>query len=52
MIRDQGDNTLTVALGENLFEAICISYALRLDRLTNPCTIEAVGVGVALGLLG
>jgi hypothetical protein len=50
IIRDQRDNTLTVALGENLLEAICISYAV--DRLTNPCTKEVVGMGVALGLAG
>jgi hypothetical protein len=42
MIRDQVDNTLTVALGENLWEAIYTSYAV--DRLTNPYTIEAVGI--------
>jgi hypothetical protein len=34
IIRDQGVNTLTVAPGENLLEAICISYAV--DRFTNP----------------
>jgi hypothetical protein len=38
IIRDQGDNTLTVAPGENLLEAICISYAV--DRLTNPFNAE------------
>jgi hypothetical protein len=41
IIRNQGDNTLTVAPDENLLEAICISYAV--DRLTNPCTKEAWG---------
>jgi hypothetical protein len=34
IIRDMGDNTLAVAPGENLLEAICISYAV--DRLTDP----------------
>ncbi len=49
IIRDQADNTLEVAPGENLLEAICISYAV--DRLTNPCTKETIGLGVALGTL-
>jgi hypothetical protein len=48
IIRNQGDNTLTVGPDENLLEAICISYAV--DRLTNPCTKEVAGI-VACGLL-
>jgi hypothetical protein len=48
IIRDQGDSTLAIASGENLLEAICISCAV--DRLTNPCTYEVVGIGVVLGL--
>ena len=50
IIRDQGDTTLTVALGKDLLVAICISYAF--DRLRNTCTIEALIMGVALGLVG
>jgi hypothetical protein len=50
IIRDQGDNTLMVAPGENLLEAICISFAV--DRFTSPCTKEATGLGIGLGLGG
>jgi hypothetical protein len=49
IIRDQADNTLEVAPGENLLEAICISYAV--DRLTNPCTKETIGLAVAISTL-
>jgi hypothetical protein len=49
IIRDEGDTTLTVASDENSLEAICISCAV--DRLTNPCTYEVVGIDVALGLV-
>jgi hypothetical protein len=47
IIRDQRENTLSVAPGENLLEAVSISYAV--DRLTNPCTHEVVGRAVTEG---
>jgi len=50
IVRDQRENTLAVAPGNNVLEAVCISYAV--DRLTNPCTRETVGLGVLYGVVG